>query len=1132
MIRHTIDYLQNYSCNNEHTLLINLAFTLSEKRTMLPYKLAVSASTLAELIQELEKNENTFRRSLRMPRLGFVFTGQGAQWARMGVELCEAYPVFNNTLLKADIFLAQLGCSWHIMGERLSQSKSTFSNSNSLTDELRRDKATTRIHEPEFSQPICTAVQIALVDLLRSWNVRPSAVIGHSSGEIAAAYAAGALSLESAMLAAYYRGLLSSQMAALRSHHGSMIAVGLSADETEKYIAQVSVGKMNIACYNSHQSVTVSGDSCAILELERLLQARAVFARLLKVNIAYHSHHIKQVACKYSELLQSLQAQNCGDVQFHSSVTGSLIDKGQLGGEYWVQNLVSPVLFSAALRSTLSGPRIDGRKSLGTGLNIDMLIEIGPHSALAGPIKQTLSDIDAGKELMNAKISYSSCLVRDCDAVHSLHGMASELLANGYLIDLRQVNNPANKFQPRTLVDLPPYPWNHSTRYWHESRISRAYRHRKDARHDLLGAPVADFNPIEPRWRGFIRTSELPWVKDHKVQQNILYPAAGMIAMVVEAIQQTSARASAEVVGFRLRDINLSKAIAVPENNEGVEITFILRPLSTSSIASSYQWHEFRLFSISGENVWTEHCRGCVTAITPNSSGEVDNNREMRHKELAVDEVFATHKQLCENPINIKKMYGRLDNIGLSYGPAFQNFVDLRSSKTGHISLGLISIPDTIKFMPHGFEYPYILHPATLDSVIQTIFPALTAGGSELENPLVPTFIKYMTISNSGLNIPGKKLKVASSATWKGYGHATASITVSADDDSIPKPLIEVKDLRCSSIPHTASTGKKEPRKLCFNMIWDEDIDLINFADAKHIFPSWDRDEELSSVLSTLETTAFLYLKQALLEIKPVEIVKMQPHHQLFYQSMKRVSEKVAKGEMRHQTSKWISATEQEQQELIQFAESSRAEGRLLCRVGENLARILRKEIDPLALMMEGDLLYEAYRTAFGMDRCYEQVAAIIDKLANKRPDLKILEVGAGTGAITLPILRMLGGYGDKYPRFSHYDFTDISYGFFERARFNFEQWSSLMDFKRLDIECDPETQGFAAGSYDLIIASNVLHATSEIRKTLHNVKKLLRPGGKLILLELTHMPLRLAIIFGNLPGWWLGKCLVASLPA
>ncbi|KAL2010558.1 hypothetical protein VTN00DRAFT_6365 [Thermoascus crustaceus] len=929
MIRHTIDYLKSNSCNNEQTLLRNLAFTLSEKRTMFPYKLAVSASTLAELIQELE-NENTFRRSLRMPRLGFVFTGQGAQWARMGVELCGAYPVFNNTLLKADIFLAQLGCSWHII------------------DELRRDKATSRIHEPKFSQPVCTAVQIALVDLLRSWHVEPSAVVGHSSGEIAAAYAAGALSLESAMLAAYYRGLLSSQMAALRNHHGSMIAVGLSAEETEKYIAQVSVGKMNIACYNSPQSVTVSGDSCAILELERLLQTRAVFSRLLKVN------------------------------------------------------------------------------------------------------------------------------------------------------------NPASRFQPQTVVDLPPYPWNHSTRYWHESRISHAYRHRKDARHDLLGAPVADFNPIEPRWRGFIRTSELPWVKDHKVQQNILYPAAGMITMAIEAMQQTSTRASVQVVGFRLRDINLSKAITVPENNEGVEITFTLRPLSTSSVASSDQWYEFRLFSTSGEDVWTEHCRGCVAAITPSSSGEVDSNREIRHKELAINEVFATHKQLCENPINIKEMYGRLDNIGLSYGPAFQNFVSLRSSKTGHISLGLISVPDTTTFMPHRFEYPYILHPATLDSVIQTIFPALTAGGRELENPLVPTFIKYMTISNSGLNIPGKKLKVASSATWKGYGHATASITVLADEDSIPKPLIEVKDLRCSSIPHTASTGKTEPRKLCFNMIWDEDIDLINFADAKYIFPSWDRDEELSSVISTLEATAFLFLKRALREIKPAEIVKMQTHHQLFYQSMKRVSDKVAKGEMPHQTSKWISATEQEQQGLIRAAENSRAEGRLLCRVGENLARILRKEIDPLALMMEGDLLYEAYRTAFGMDRCYEQVAAIIDKLANKRPDMKILEVGAGTGAITLPILH-------------------ISYGFFERARVNFEQWSSLMDFKRLDIEGAPDIQGFAAGSYDLIIASNVLHATSEIRKTLHNIRKLLRPGGKLILLELTHMPLRLAVIFGNLPGWWLG---------
>lgn len=995
--------------------------------------------------------------------------------------------------------------------------------SHFVIDELRRDKDTTKIHEPEFSQPICTAVQIALVDLLRSWGVKPSAVVGHSSGEIAAAYAAGALSLESAMIVAYYRGLLSSQIAGLSKPQGSMIAVGLSADETQKYISRVSVGKMNIACYNSPRSMTISGDDCAILELERLLLADKIFARLLKVNVAYHSHHMKQVEGKYSELLQNLRVQSCGDVQFYSSVTGSLVDRRQLGGDYWVRNLASPVLFSAALQSMFLDPQTHGRKTLRTGLNIDMLIEIGPHSALAGPIKQTISDADSGQELRNAKIPYSSCLIRDYDAVQTLHETACELIANGYLIDLRQVNNPADKFQPRTLVDLPPYSWNHSTKYWHESRISRAYRHRKDARRDLLGAPVADFNPIEPRWRGFIRVPELPWVKDHKVQRNILYPASGMIVMVIEAMQQISTRSSVEIVGFRLRDIKISKAIAVPDNNEGVETTFTLRPLSTSSVASSDQWYEFRLFTISGEGVWTEHCRGCVAVIVPNGSGEIDNNKEVRHKKLAVDELFANHKRLCENFIDIEELYEKLDNIGLSYGPAFQNFLQLQSSENGNLSLGLICIPDTTKFMPHKFEYPYILHPTTLDSVIQTVFPALTAGGRELQNPLIPTFIKEMTISNSGLNVPGMKLKVASSASWKGFQHVNASIAVSADDDSLSGPLIDVKNLRCSSISH-ASAGNAEPRKLCFSMIWDDDIDLINFADAKHIFPNWDRDEKLSSEILTLEETAFMYMKRALCEIKPIEIEKMQSHHQVFYQWMKRVSEKVAKGEMQHQNAKWLSVTEQEEQELIQSAENCRAEGRLLCRVGQNLVRILRKEIDPLSLMMEGDLLYEAYRTAFGMDRCYEQVTAIVDKLANKRPDLKILEVGAGTGGITLPILRMLGGYGDKYPRFSHYDFTDISDGFFERARLNFEPWSSLMDFRRLDIGDDPDTQGFTAGSYDLIIAANVLHATSEIKKTLHNVRKLLRTGGKLVLLELTQLPLRLGVVFGNLPGWWFGK--------
>ncbi|KAF4954956.1 hypothetical protein FSARC_11985 [Fusarium sarcochroum] len=1106
LFKRMAEYLREVPDSKHTQVLQQLAYTLSQRRSQLSYRLAFSASSVNELIDTFESEKLRLVKSQRVTRLGLVFTGQGAQTAQMGVGLMAQYPIFADSLEHANKTLKSVGCTWD------------------LIEELQKDVDTSLVNEPLYSQPLCTAVQIALVDLIRSWNVQPAAVTGHSSGEIAAAYAAGALTYEAAMMAAYFRGVASSQLAADSSLKGSMAAVGLSPDEVQGYLAKLTAGKLVIACYNAPYNVTLSGDVPALDELEALLQDTGVFFRRLKVPVAYHSHHMQQIADVYRKSLESLPKRESigdGEVQFYSSVTGTLTPISELDSEYWVRNMISSVQFHSSLKAMCLGLKPDGKRlTRGNKMNVQMLVEVGPHSALAGPIKSILQDPSFGSK---AKLPYTSCLVRKEDAISSIQKAAGELFMNGYQVNLTRINEPIEGPAPQVLADLPPYPWNHSQRYWHESRVSKNYRLRSEPRKDLIGAPVHDWNPIEPRWRGFIRLSELPWIKDHKVDGKILYPAAGMISMAVEAMRQVVD--VDQVTEFELRDIRIGKAIMISEEDGDLETMFTARPWSTSAVESSTLWWEFRLFTVRENEGWSEHCRGCIAAIKPAASGELGAAQEIKLRGEATQKLIAHHEETCGVGVNTRRMYDDLEKVGLYYGPSFQNVASLRSAKKQPLVFANVTVPDTSQLMPQKFEYPHVVHPVTLDSVLQTIFPALASSDRDLSSPLVPTFIRRMTISNRTFSSPGQTLKVASSATWKGFRHADAEITALDTSNSDGVAKIDIQGLRCSSIAHmVAAETTADSRKLCFDMIWDDDLSLLQSKNIDKVLPPPSANEEISTEIRDMETAAFLYIKKAIETLKLEDRANMSSHHRLFYDHMVEVCQKAEKKEFVLQSALWNSCSEVEREDLVKKVSSLSAEGEMICRMGKNLVPILRQEADPLTLMLENDLLYDLYRTALGTDRCYEQMSKVIQKLSHKKPGLRVLEIGAGTGGATKPILETLGGHEPgSYPRFAQYDFTDISSGFFEKAQENFKAWAPFVSFKRLDIEGNLEDQGFALGSYDVIIAANVLHATAIMKKTMQNVRKLLKPGGTLILMELTHLLLRGSVIFGNLPGWWLG---------
>ena len=288
------------------------------------------------------------------------------------------------------------------------------------------------------------------------------------------------------------------------------MSVGLGETEAHKYLERTTEGKAVIACVNSPSSVTLSGDVCALDQLDKIFKAEGIFARRLKVEVAYHSHHMKAVADTYLESIKHVTIQSHSadpEVKMFSSVTGEVIDTSALKPEYWVANLVSPVRFSDAVLSLSTYQPGKRRRRPVSEKLADLWMEIGPHGALATPVKQTLD---------NDTTEYLSVLQRGKDAVSTALAVAGELWSRGYAVDRASAcETKAN--QASLLVDAPTYPWNHGAEYWSEPRLSLAHRFRKHPRQDLLGSPAEGSS--EPAWRHFLRMSENPWMEDHQVKR-------------------------------------------------------------------------------------------------------------------------------------------------------------------------------------------------------------------------------------------------------------------------------------------------------------------------------------------------------------------------------------------------------------------------------------------------------------------------------------------------------------------------------------------------------------------------------------------------------------------------------------
>ncbi|KAK9419086.1 hypothetical protein SUNI508_01063 [Seiridium unicorne] len=1089
----------------------DLAYTLNTRRSKLTWRCSVVSSNLQELEEALGDTKLRMVRSTRDVGLAFVFTGQGAQWFAMGRELLTSFGSgeFASSIAHCNQTLNALGCEWD------------------LVEELSRDEEPSRLGEARFAQPITTAVQIALVDLLATtYGIRPQAVCGHSSGEVAAAYAVGALTKEAALRVAYTRGICSAKAKTLNATVGGMLAVGEGEDAVNKRIKQLGTGKgkVTVACVNSPESTTVSGDVAALVELQATLEDASVFNRRLKVDSAYHSHHMEVIAPSYLSSLEGLEfGTPRNDVAFYSSVTGTRKRSG-FGPSYWVSNLVSQVKFSAA--SQLVAQHLLDANSTAT----KVLIEVGPHAALSGPLRQSLSGT-------SFKYNYVPCLVRNTSAVGTVLALVGKAFESGVPVQLNSEDSTNSLSSRRQVVgDLPSYPWDHSNKYWRETRLSKGSRLRPFPDHDLLGLYEVGCSPYEPRWKYNVSLAKIPWLRDHVIEGFVIFPGAGYLIMVIEAMKQLFQlrKTPGRITNINIRDTTFAKPVVIHDDNlkasQEVELQLIITP-SRQHVGSP--WEYFRVVSYDSQNdSWIDNCSGLVSwdsvdNIVSSAQSPTDDFAEAQDDGLghltkaAADKWLQGMQVICPTSVDAMEAYRNLKASGNEYGDTFQCMKDIHVGK-GHATAKIV-VPDIEQHIPGHDMQPHTIHPSTFDSMFQLGVVCFRQGG--IVAPVMPTMLGEISVAVDMESAPGTEIEVAlQNLEQTERDGAFSYCAYQKRTDGTFRPVLTGNNIRIQVVG-SAEADNSIQKKMTYRVEWKPDVDYITKDDIiaqasspalMNIDKEKTSDQAIEAQAHLNDTVAAIFIRRA------VQHMKEQGISAACNTRLSTLLSWMKEWDATESQHLLEGVTSHDEASLIEQGSKSNIVGLALGRLGPHYADILTGEAGGSELLARDDVLGRLYSEHPMFHGHYAQIGAYVQALVHKSPNINILVAGAGTGGAAMPLMELMERKC-QIP-VETYTYTDASSDHLERARSRFGEWAAKVDFKTLDMSRDPLAQGYASHSFDLIVTSMVSNTAPQIDTTLGYLRSLLKPDGRLVLLELTAATAADNAVFGMLDGWWIPK--------
>ena len=1029
-----------------------IAIVARNREHLLEQLAAIAAGTMPAAVV-------TGRPADKAPRPVFVYSGQGTQWWAMGRELLASEPVFRAVIERCDALFAKMG-DW------------------SLIEELTREEETSRLHVTAISQPAIFAIQAALTELWASWGIRPAATVGHSVGEVAAAWAGGILTLEDAARIIFHRGRCMESAPA----RGRMLAAAVTGDEARQLIAPYA-DSVSLGAINSPALVTLSGEPEPLAAIAADLAGRGIFYRFLEVQYAFHSAQMDPVK---DDLLAAL-----GHIPLHparipviSTVTASEAGRRDYGTDYWWQNVRRSVLFGPAVQHLIE-----------TGFST--FLEIGAHPALASAVSECLRQEGVKGAVLGSLRRKEPERATMLAALGALH-------VAGHPVDWDAVLGGA-----RNAVALPREAWKRE-RFWRESESSRANRAARHT-HPLLDRAL---RMAEPAFESDLDQNALPWLADHRVQGHVVFPAAGSIEMMLGA-----SRLLLGGEGAIVEEVDFRKALVVGEGEQPTKVQVRYRPAEgLVEVASRDDAGEWSLNAIGSIRV-------------------PDGGSEARHIDLA-----ALRRDLREE-ISGETITASFVENGINYGPAFRG-IEAVWRRDGE-ALGRVGVAETIAGQPER----YLAHPALFDSCLQVISAALPRDVSLSRGPFLPVHVDRIRLRSPLRGPVWTHVQMRFAA-----GRAIIADLRVVDDSG--RVLVEIDGFRCQAVSRQISSASSSLEEWLYANTWRASprpgshvgagaplaptaravaaaTKLANAHGAADAVFGVDRDRAtpLHELTTAWIVRAFRELgwglrkgQQSTLEALRARLKIVPAHHRLFDRFLGFLE---ADGALRREgetitVTEALAARDPERiwKRIVNDDPVLLPELTLVRRSGMRLAGVLRGEVDPLSVLFpdgSAGTLEHFYQSGWSQQTfnlmAAEAIGAAVSELPAGR-SLRVLEIGAGTGGLTAHVLPRLPADRTRYV------FTDASNAFFSKAEQAFFDYR-FMEFAPLDIERPAEEQGFEPGSFDLVVASNVLHATRDLGEALDHVRALLAPRGMFVGIEINEAPRWVDLVFGLTAGWW-----------
>lgn len=597
-----------------------------------------------------------------------------------------------------------------------------------------------------------------------------------------------------------------------------------------------------------------------------------------------------------------------------------------------------------------------------------------------------------------------------------------------------------------------------------------------------------------------------------------IYPAAGMLVMAIEASRQL-ADPKAKVTGFRFKDVTFTSALPLSDSASGTETQLFLRPAQERTGDTLRKWDEFRLCVWENDS-WHECCRGAIATEyakdqwTP--SGTDESGANMTVYEAERSRILGCCKQLIEKDA----VYNAFEEMGLKFGPTFQGLDHIRLDNTGSAT-AQVDLQHWKAADPDSTCQPHLIHPAALDAVLHLAIPAMTgAEGLSDSATIVPTHFKSLWISSEiGRGTQTSLVDVCVGTQKAGLRENQACLVATSKSTG----RVELTcDATMMTVDRTVrnTVQNLDPTRRYFKVDWHPDTSFLDGSNQVCLSGAAEKD-----VASTPDIEFDLNLKKEWLCLSVMttaiynlpETYKVpKPYLQRYVDWMKHKLSVTEDNFDRYRAAK--ECAEANPLEFHEMVRNADIEGFVITKIADNMPKILSGAVDPLQLLFDDDSLQQRYNRDWAMGPQTE-LKNYIQALCHKTPGLRILEVGAGTGGMTSILLEGI----DRDSYLSEYTYTDISPSFFLQAKERFGKHN--ITYKTLDVTKDLESQGFQLGHYDVVAASNILHATEDLTESLKNCRRLLRPDGKLLLHEYMYPENILAgMIFGLLPGWWLSS--------